>query len=105
MLFVVICEPMASVCQDKFVEMGGVRHLTALLHSRSERCVQEAMTAISYIVQDSEHNKHAIIANHGCVQCACNSVCLYSLALIWKDSNSGSIVYYQLKHCDSYPLW
>ncbi|XP_067951093.1 uncharacterized protein [Watersipora subatra] len=51
--------------QDKFVEIGGVKHLTALLHSRGERCVQEAMTAISYVVQDSEQNKHAVIADRG----------------------------------------
>lgn len=53
------------------MEIGGVRHLTALLNSKSERCVQEAMIAVSYIVQDSEQNKHAVIADHGCVYQFC----------------------------------
>jgi len=42
-----------------------VKHLTALLHSKSERCVQEAMTAISYIAQESEELMEAIIAGRG----------------------------------------
>ena len=42
-----------------------MRHLTALLHSKNEKCVQEAMTALSYIVQDSEHNKYSVIADQG----------------------------------------
>lgn len=45
--------------------MGGVRHLTALLHSRSSRCIEETATAISYIVQDDEQNKFSVIADKG----------------------------------------
>ncbi|XP_019642924.1 PREDICTED: uncharacterized protein LOC109484142 isoform X2 [Branchiostoma belcheri] len=51
--------------QDKFVEMGGVRTLTAVLHAHDQRVVKEAATALSYIVSDSEENKPAIVADHG----------------------------------------
>ncbi|XP_071478715.1 uncharacterized protein [Diadema antillarum] len=51
--------------QDQFVENGGVATLTTLLHSRNPRLVQEAITALSYIVSDSEENKHAVIADRG----------------------------------------
>lgn len=44
-----------------------MRHLTALLHSKSHRCVQEAVTGLSYIVQDNERNKYSVIANRGYV--------------------------------------
>ena len=45
--------------------MGGVKTLTALLHSPDPRLVYEASTALSYIVSDSEENKGCIIADHG----------------------------------------
>ena len=45
--------------------MGGVRTLTALLHSMDPRLVYEAATALSYIVSDSEDNKTAFTADHG----------------------------------------
>ncbi|XP_033113877.1 uncharacterized protein LOC117114336 [Anneissia japonica] len=51
--------------QDQFVEMGGVSTLTTLLHSSNKRIIQEAVTAISYIVSDSEDNKYAIVADRG----------------------------------------
>ncbi|XP_078615359.1 uncharacterized protein LOC144884174 [Branchiostoma floridae x Branchiostoma japonicum] len=51
--------------QDKFVEMGGIRTLTAVLHAKDQRVVKEAATALSYIVSDSEENKPAIVADHG----------------------------------------
>ncbi|XP_066296555.1 uncharacterized protein [Branchiostoma lanceolatum] len=51
--------------QDKFVEMGGVRTLTAVLHAHDQRVVKEAATALSYIVSDSEENKPTIVADHG----------------------------------------
>ncbi|CAH1775526.1 unnamed protein product, partial [Owenia fusiformis] len=51
--------------QDTFVEMGGVKTLTALLHSTERRLIYEAATALSYIVADSEENKQAIVADHG----------------------------------------
>ncbi|XP_041457956.1 uncharacterized protein LOC121410136 [Lytechinus variegatus] len=51
--------------QDQFVESGGIRTLTTLLHSRNTRLVQEAITALSYIVSDSEDNKHAVISDRG----------------------------------------
>ena len=51
--------------QDNFVEMGGVKTLTALLHSKDQRLVYQAATAISYIVSDSEENKNSVISDHG----------------------------------------
>lgn len=51
--------------KDEFIEIGGARTLCALLHSKSERLMNEAVMAISYIVADSETNKHAIIAEDG----------------------------------------
>ena len=51
--------------QDNFVEMGGVKTLTALLHSPHQRLVYQAATAISEIVADSEENKFAVVADHG----------------------------------------
>ena len=47
------------------MESGGITTLTTLLHSRNTRLVQEAVTALSYIVSDSEDNKHAVIADRG----------------------------------------
>ncbi|XP_071960866.1 uncharacterized protein [Antedon mediterranea] len=53
------------VIQDQFVEMGGVSTLSTLLHSTNKRIIQEAVTAISYIVSDSEDNKHSVVADRG----------------------------------------
>ena len=53
--------------QDNFVEMGGVRTLSALLHSKSARVIYQCATALSYIVSDSEENKSAVVADHGSV--------------------------------------
>ena len=50
------------------MHMGGVKTLTALLHSPDPRLVYEASTALSYIVSDSEDNKGSVIADHGYVQ-------------------------------------
>ena len=47
------------------MELGGITTLTTLLHSRYPRLVQEAVTAISYIVVDSEDNKQAVVADRG----------------------------------------
>ena len=49
------------------MHMGGVKTLTALLHSPDPRLVYEASTALSYIVSDSEDNKGSVIADHGYV--------------------------------------
>ncbi len=49
------------------MNMGGVKTLTALLHSPEPQLVYEAATALSYIVSDSEENKAAIVADHGLV--------------------------------------
>lgn len=54
-----------STIQDHFIELGGARTLCALLHSKSERLMNEAVMAISYIVADSDSNKHAIVAEDG----------------------------------------
>ena len=51
--------------QDAAVEQGGVRALTALLHSSQQRLVYQAATALSYIVADSDDNKFAVVADHG----------------------------------------
>jgi len=47
------------------VEMGGIKTLSALLHSTHHRLVHETAVALSYIVSDSEENKGAVIADHG----------------------------------------
>ena len=44
------------------------------------------MTAISYIVQDSQHNKHAIIADQGYV-CISEILCRNCLLRITKSSD------------------
>ncbi|XP_065679699.1 uncharacterized protein LOC101238093 isoform X1 [Hydra vulgaris] len=54
-----------SSIQDKFIELGGARTLCALLHSASKQLMNEAVMAISYIVSDSETNRHAIVADDG----------------------------------------
>ncbi|XP_077998357.1 uncharacterized protein LOC144451400 [Glandiceps talaboti] len=51
--------------QDQFVEMGGLSTLTTLLHSNDPRIVQEASTALSYIVSDSEENKAQVVSDRG----------------------------------------
>ena len=56
---------MHSSIKDQFVELGGVGTLTTLLHSSNERVVQEAATALSYIVSDTEENRQAVVAEHG----------------------------------------
>lgn len=54
-----------SNIQDQFIEIGGARTLCALLHSNSQRLMNEAVMAISYIVADSDGNKHALVAEDG----------------------------------------
>ncbi|XP_041377932.1 uncharacterized protein LOC121390227 [Gigantopelta aegis] len=51
--------------QDAFVDMGGVRTMTAVLHSPHPRVMQEAAVALYTIVSESEHNKSAVVADHG----------------------------------------
>ncbi|GFR79789.1 armadillo BTB arabidopsis protein [Elysia marginata] len=51
--------------QDTFVESGGVRTLSAVLHSPVPRVMQEAAYALYTIVADSEDNKHAVVEDHG----------------------------------------
>ncbi|KAJ8319922.1 hypothetical protein KUTeg_001509 [Tegillarca granosa] len=51
--------------QDTLVEMGGVKTLSALLHSENARIMQEAALAIYTIVSESEENKSAVVADHG----------------------------------------
>lgn len=51
--------------QDTFVESGGIGTLTAMLHSRSPRAMQEAASALYNIVAESEENKAAVVAEHG----------------------------------------
>lgn len=51
--------------QDTFVEMGGVRTLTALLRSKNHRIVYQVTSALSYIVSDSDDNKSFIVTGHG----------------------------------------
>lgn len=51
--------------QDTFVESGGVRTLSAVLHSPVPRVMQEAAYALYTIVADSEENKHAVVEDHG----------------------------------------
>lgn len=51
--------------QDNFVEIGGVKTLTALLHSKNQRIVYQACTALSYITSDSEENKFSVATQHG----------------------------------------
>ena len=45
--------------------MGGVRTLTALLHSKDNKLVYQAATALSYITADCEENKFALATEHG----------------------------------------
>ncbi|PIK49983.1 hypothetical protein BSL78_13135 [Apostichopus japonicus] len=51
--------------QDQFVEAGGVTTLSTILHSQNKRLVQEAATALSYIVADSDENKQVVAAERG----------------------------------------
>lgn len=51
--------------QDQFVAIGGMRMLTALLNTKNRRTLKEAITAISYIVEDSDDNKASVIADQG----------------------------------------
>ncbi|XP_052213965.1 uncharacterized protein LOC127832502 [Dreissena polymorpha] len=50
--------------QDNYVEVGGVRNLTALLHSPSARVMQEATRAL-YTICQSDENRHAMVEDHG----------------------------------------
>lgn len=53
------------VClQDNFVEVGGVRNLTSLLHSQSPRVMQESARAL-YTICQSDENRHAVAEDHG----------------------------------------
>lgn len=54
--------------QDTFVESGGVKTLTALLHSKDHKLVYQAATALSYITADSEENKYSVATDHGWVE-------------------------------------
>ena len=45
--------------------MGGLRNLMALLHSSDDRLVYHIAMVISYVVTDSEDNKHDVITDHG----------------------------------------
>ena len=47
--------------------MGGVKTLSALLHSANNRLVYEAALALSYIVTESEDHKASLIQDHGYV--------------------------------------
>ncbi|ELT98694.1 hypothetical protein CAPTEDRAFT_227098 [Capitella teleta] len=76
--------------QDNFIEIGGVRSLTALLHSPSARVVYQCATAISYIVSDAEENRSSIVADHGLEDLAHaakmpNSVCQRLVAGIFLE--------------------
>ena len=51
--------------QDQFKELGGIRTLCALLRSKNPRVVNEAVTALSYIVADSEANRVAVLSENG----------------------------------------
>ncbi|XP_062575791.1 uncharacterized protein LOC134237671, partial [Saccostrea cucullata] len=51
--------------QDNFVEIGGVKALTALLHSENSRIMQEAASAIYGIVSESDEHKSAVVMDHG----------------------------------------
>ncbi|GFO00497.1 vacuolar protein 8 [Plakobranchus ocellatus] len=51
--------------QDTFVESGGVRTLSAVLHSHVPRVMQEAAFALYTIVADSEENKYSVVDDHG----------------------------------------
>ncbi|KAK2161746.1 hypothetical protein LSH36_110g02022 [Paralvinella palmiformis] len=53
------------VIQENFIEMGGLRNLMALLHSSDDRLVYHIAMVISYVVTDSEDNKHDVITDHG----------------------------------------
>ena len=50
------------------MELGGVRTMCALLHSKESRVVNEAVTALSYIVSDSEANRQVVIGENGLEQ-------------------------------------
>ena len=56
-----------SCIQDSFVEMGGMKTLTALLHSSEPRTVKEAASALSYMVSESEENQHIVVQESGYV--------------------------------------
>ena len=47
------------------MELGGIRTLCALLRSKNTRVGNEAVTALSYIVADSETNRMAVISENG----------------------------------------
>lgn len=51
--------------QDQFVSIGGIRTLTALLNTKNHRTLKEAITAISYVVQDSDENKSSVVTEQG----------------------------------------
>ena len=47
------------------MEMGGVKALTALLHSENSRIMQEAASAIYGIVSESDEHKNSVVMDHG----------------------------------------
>ncbi|XP_045163424.1 uncharacterized protein LOC123527809 [Mercenaria mercenaria] len=55
--------------QDNFVEVGGVRNLTSLLHSNSPRVMQESARAL-YTICQSDENRHAVAEDHGLLDLA-----------------------------------
>lgn len=55
--------------QDNFVEVGGVRNLTSLLHSHSPRVMQESARAL-YTICQSDENRHAVAEDHGLLDLA-----------------------------------
>ena len=52
------------IFQDNYVEVGGLRNLTALLHSGNARVMQEAARAL-YTICQSDENRHAMVEDHG----------------------------------------
>lgn len=47
--------------QDEFVEYGGANSLTALLRAKNSRTVHQAITALNYVVSDSDKNKMSVV--------------------------------------------
>ena len=55
---------MVLIFQDTYVDMGGVRKLSALLHSPNSRVMQEAANVL-YTICQSDENRHAMVEDHG----------------------------------------
>ncbi|XP_064642369.1 uncharacterized protein LOC135496785 [Lineus longissimus] len=65
--------------QDRFVEIGGMKTLSAVLNSPIERLVYEAASAISYVVSESDENKQVVVQGHG-LEDICRAVKTSNLA-------------------------